>query len=109
MDVAGEFVALIKGGFDMMALIRVSRLILTIRNTGLTMVNPVLVKLDYKARFQYSASITQYGVTIASFMAWDENTHSLCPVVVQIAPAVATSKGQDSSREPLISMNLRVS
>jgi hypothetical protein len=57
VDVAGEFVALIQGGFDMMALIRVSRLILTIRNTGLTMVKPVLVKLDYKARFQSSASI----------------------------------------------------
>lgn len=61
MDVAGEFVALIQGGFGTLALIRVSRFILTIRNTGLTMVNPVLVKLDYKARFQSSASIMQYG------------------------------------------------
>lgn len=73
------------------------------------MVNPVLVKLDYKARFQSSASMMQYGVTTASFMAWDENTHSPGPVVVQIAPAVATSGYQDPSRKPLIFMNPRVS
>lgn len=63
MDVAGEFVALMKGESDAMALMRASRFskILEVRKTKLTMVNPVLVKLDYKSRFQSSASTMQHG------------------------------------------------
>lgn len=63
MDVAGEFVALIQGESDAIALMRASRFskISEVRKTKLTMVNPVLVKLDYKARFQSSASIMQHG------------------------------------------------
>lgn len=57
MDVAGKFVALMRVEFYAIALTRGTRLILTIRNTGLTMVNPVLVKLDCKPGFPSSASM----------------------------------------------------